>query len=196
MKFSYAAFILAALFLAVSSCGLKIETGQTVDEATESNQQRASRIRSNWAEQLRNKPPMTMAGLVKTHIDSVSAMYLRYGYRIVGEWQLGNEGRGEPVDASEMRQVVDSWVAAEKPILKAYEDNLEYGLRLVRDSRHYDQSTMDLFDQLARAFYDCHSVVFYPNRNVETYEEELIDIERKIRQLSQELERKLRVYDN
>ena len=137
-----------------------------------------------------------MAGLVKTHIDSVSAMYLRYGYRIVGEWQQGNEGRGEPVDASEMRQVVDSWVAAEKPILKAYEDNLEYGLRLVRDSRHYDQSTMDLFDQLARAFYDCHSVVFYPNRNVETYENELIDTERRIRQLSQELERKLRVYNN
>ncbi|MCH7948447.1 MAG: hypothetical protein IIC66_11675 [candidate division Zixibacteria bacterium] len=139
---------------------------------------------------------MTMAGLVKTHIDSVSAMYLRYGYRIVGEWQQGNEGRGEPVDASEMRQVVNSWVAAEKPILKAYEDNLEYGLRLIRDSRHYDQNTMDLFDQLAQAFYDCHSVVFYPNRNVETYENELIDTERRIRQLSQELERKLRVYNN
>ncbi len=94
MKFSYA-LVSAALFLAVSSCGLKIETGQTVDEATESNQQRASRIRSNWAEQLRNKPPMTMAGLVKTHIDSISAMYLRYGYRIVGEWQQANGGGGE-----------------------------------------------------------------------------------------------------
>ncbi len=196
MKFSYAAFVMVALFLAVSSCGLKIETGQTVDEATESNQQRAGRIRSNWAEQLRNKPPMTMAELVKTHIDSVSAMYLRYGYKIVGEWQQGNEGRGQAVDASEMRQVVNSWVVAEKPILKAYEDNLEYGLRLVRDSRHYDQSTMDLFDQLARAYYDCHSVVFYPNQNVEFYEEELIDIERRIRQLSGELDRKLRVYSN
>ena len=196
MKLSYVAFVMVALFLAVSSCGLKIETGQTVDEATESNQQRAGRIRSNWAEQLRNKPPTTMAGLVKTHIDSVSAMYLRYGYQIVDQWQQGNEGRGEPVAASEMRQVVNSWVVAEKPILKAYEDNLEYGLRLVRDSRHYDQSTMDLFDQLARAYYDCHSVVFYPNRNVETYENELIDTERIIRQLSEELDRKLRVYSN
>ncbi|MEE8149792.1 MAG: hypothetical protein V3T75_04995 [candidate division Zixibacteria bacterium] len=196
MKLSYAALVLALLFLTVSSCGLKIETGQTVDEATESNQQRASRIRASWAEQLRNKPPMTMAGLVKTHIDSVSAMYLRYGYRIVEQWQQGNEGRGQPVDASEMREVVNSWVVAEKPILKAYEDNLEYGLRLVRDSRHYDQNTMDLFDQLARAYYDCHSIVFYPNNNVDTYEEELIDTERRIRQLSEELERKLRVYNN
>ncbi len=195
MRLSYA-LVFSIGFLAVSTCGLKIETGQTVDEATESNQQRASRIRSNWAEQLRNKPPMTMAGLVKTHIDSVSAMYLRYGYQIVDQWQQGNEGRGQPVDASEMRDVVNRWVVAEKPILKAYEDNLEYGLRLIRDSRHYDQSTMDLFDQFARAFYDCHSVIFYPNRNVETYENELIDTERRIRQLSQELDRKLRVYNN
>ena len=139
---------------------------------------------------------MTLARLVKTHIDSVSAMYLRYGYQIVGQWQQGNEGRGQQVDASEMRQVVNSWVLAEKPILKAYEDNLEYGLRLVRDSRHYDQSTMDIFDQLARAFYDCHSVVFYPNNNVEVYEEELIDTERIILQLSEELDRKLKVFNN
>ena len=195
MKFSYT-LVFAIGFLAVSSCGIKIETGQTVDEATESNQQRASRIRSSWAEQLRNKPPMTMAGLVKTHIDSVSAMYLRYGYQIVDQWQQGNEGRGQPVDASEMREVVNRWVVAEKPILKAYEDNLEYGLRLVRDSRHYSQSTMELFDKLARAYYDCHSVVFYPNHDAETYEEELINTERRIRQLSDELDRKLSVYNN
>ncbi len=195
MRLSYA-LVFSIGFLAVSTCGLKIETGQTVDEATESNQQRAGRIRSNWAEELRNKPPATMAGLVKTHIDSVSAMYLRYGYRIVDQWQQGNQGRGQPVDASEMRKVVNSWVVAEKPILKAYEDNLEYGLRLVRDSRHYDQNTMDLFDQLARAYYDCHSVVFYPNNNVDTYEEELIDTERRIRQLSGELDRRLGVYNN
>ncbi|MCH7690557.1 MAG: hypothetical protein IIA17_05880, partial [candidate division Zixibacteria bacterium] len=105
-------------------------------------------------------------------------------------------GRGQPVDASEMREVVNRWVAAEKPILKAYEDNLEYGLRLVSDSRHYDQSTMELFEQLARAYYDCHSVVFYPNHDVETYEEELIDTERKIQRLSEELDRRLRVYNN
>ena len=195
MNLSYV-LVFAIGFLAVTSCGLKIETGQTVDEATESNQQRASRIRANWAEELRNKPPMTMAGLVKTHIDSVSAMYLRYGYQIVDQWQQGNEGRGQAVDASEMRQVVNSWVAAEKPILKAYEDNLEYGLRLVRDSRHYDQSTMDIFDQLARAYYDCHSVVFYPNQNVENYEEELINTERTIHRLSEELDRELRNYNN
>ncbi len=195
MKLSYA-LILVSFLLAVSSCGLKIETGQTVDEATESNQQRAGRIRSNWAEELRNKPPTTMAGLVKTHIDSVSAMYIRYGFQIVDQWQQGNEGRGQPVDASEMREVVNSWVVAEKPILKAYEDNLEYGLRLVRDSRHYDQSTMDLFDQLARAYYDCHSAVFYPNNNVETYEEVLIDTERRMHQLSGELDRRLSSYNN
>lgn len=195
MKLLYA-LVFAIGFLAVLSCGLKIETGQTVDEATESNQQRASRIRANWAEQLRDKPPVTMAELVKTHIDSVSAMYLRYGYQIVDQWQQGNEGRGQPVDASEMREVVNMWVVTEKPILKAYEDNLEYGLRLVRDARHYDQSTMELFDQLARAYYDCHSVVFYPNNNVEVYEEKLIETERRISQLSEELDQRLRVYNN
>lgn len=188
--------ILATSCLVISSCGIKIETGQTVDEATDSNEQRASRIRGSWAEQLRNQSPMTMARMVKTHIDSVSAMYIRYGLQIVDQWQQGSEGRGQAVEASEMRKVVDGWLAAEKPILRAYEDNLEYGLRLIRDSRHYDQSVIDQFDQLARGFYDCHSVVFYPNNSVEIYEEELFKSERKIHRLSEELDRKLRVYNN
>ena len=195
MQLSYAVMFTIG-FLAVSSCGIKIETGQTVDEATESNQQRAGRIRANWAEQLRNKPPETIAGLVKTHIDSVSAMYLRYGHQIVDQWKQGNEGKGQPVEASEMRQVVDRWMAAEKPVLKAYEDNLEYGLRLVRDSRHYDQSTLDQFEQLARAYYNCHSVVFYPNDEAGAYEDKLIDTERRIHRLSEELDRRLRIYRN
>lgn len=127
--------------------------------------------------------------MLKEHIDSVSAVYIRYGFNVADEWHKGNEGRGKVIEASEMRQVVDAWVKTQRPILMAYEDNMEYGIRLVRDSKSSEPlppETYSLLDSLANQYYTTYSVVFYPNHNVEVYEEELLKAQERHRGFSEE----------
>jgi hypothetical protein len=175
------------IVMAVSTGCVKIQTGQTVEEATESNEFKARQIRSEWALQLNSATPLRTAELVKMHIDSVSAMYLRYGFKVADEWHKGNEGRGKVVDAGEMRQVVDAWVFTQKPILNAYEDNLEFGLTRVKESRFFQAETLALLERMAEQFYANRSIVFYPNQDVEYYESRLIEAQKATESLSREL---------
>lgn len=170
----------------ITGC-VKIETGQTLEEATESNELRAKHIRSEWAVQLNNATPLQTAELVQMQVDSVAAMYLRYGFKIVDEWRKGNEGRGQLIEATEMRQVVDAWVASQRPILDAYEDNLEFGLGKIREYRFFDQKTLALFEKMGEQLYAVRSVVFYPNRDVEFYESRLTESQKASESLSREL---------
>lgn len=186
------AFALMALLL-LAGC-VKIETGQTLEEATESNELRARQVRSQWANQLNAATPLETADLLKQHMDSVSAMYLRYGFKVTDEWRKGNEGRGKVIDAAEMRQVVDAWVAGQKPILDAYEHNMEFGLDKLRLSKFFAPETLALFDKFGEEFYEVRSVVFYPNRDVETYENKLLESQKQIETLSLELGSELAKY--
>ncbi|HEX2896554.1 MAG TPA: hypothetical protein VHP63_00705 [candidate division Zixibacteria bacterium] len=179
--------------LLLASC-VKIETGQTLEEATESNELRARQVRSQWANQLNAATPLETANLLKQHMDSVSAMYLRYGFKVVDEWHKGNEGRGKVIDAAEMRQVVDAWVAGQKPILDAYEHNLEFGLDQLRLSKFFAPETMAMFEKFGEEFYEVRSVVFYPNRDVETYENKLLESQKLIETASLELGSELAKY--
>ena len=167
----------AVVFLGLIGC-IKIETGATVEEATESNEVRAKQIRSQWAERLyRVNGDRERAIILKEHIDSVSAVYIRYGLSVAEEWRKGNMGRGQVIEASEMRLVVDAWVKTQRPILMAYEDNMEYGIRLVKDSKSSEPLPLQaysLLDSMANQYYNTYSAVFYPNNNVEIYEEELL----------------------
>jgi hypothetical protein len=186
-----------AIFAAVIITGcVKIQTGQTIDEAIESNEVRAKEIRVEWRQRLdRAAGDKERALLVKGHIDSTSAMIIRYGFKVADEWQKGNEGRGVDIEASEMRQVVNSWVGAQRPYLMAYEDNMEYGVRLVAETKKYGQfpqEAYNLFDSLAHHYYDTYSIVFYPNESVQFYEESLLEVERKHREFSDRLTALLR----
>ncbi len=172
---------------------VKIETGATVEEATESNEVRAKQIRSQWADRLsRVNSDKERAIILKEHIDSVSAVYIRYGFNVADEWRKGNEGRGKVIEALEMRQVVDAWVKTQRPILMAYEDNMEYGIRLVRDSKSSETlppETYALLDSLADQYYNTYSAVFYPNDNVGVYEEELLKAQDRHRGFSEAFNR-------
>lgn len=183
------------MILIATGC-VKIETGQTVGEAVESNEVRAKNMRVQWAEQLNNTADHAeKAMLVKNHIDSISALIIRYGFKVADEWHKGNEGRGKLIDASEMRQVVNSWVATQKPFLIAHEDNMEYGIRLVNETQKYNQFPDEaylLFDSLANHYYDTYSVVFYPNQSVEFYEEALLARESGYKDLTHRLENLIR----
>lgn len=174
--------------IAFSGC-VKIETGATVEEATETNEVRAKQVRSQWAERLSTvNSDKGRAIVVKEYVDSVSAVYIRYGFTVADEWRKGNEGRGKVVEASEMRQVVDAWVKTQRPILMAYEDNMEYGIGLVRDSKSSEpvpQSALVLLDSLANQYYNTYSAVFYPNDNVQSYEEVLLEAQKRHRSFSE-----------
>ena len=188
-------FLLIVVANAVSGC-IKIETGATVEEATESNEVRAKQIRSQWADRLsRINSDKGKAIILKEHIDSVSAVYIRYGWNVAGEWRKGNTGRGQVIEASEMRLVVDAWVKTQRPILMAYEDNMEYGIRLVRDSKSSEPlppETYSLLDSLGKQYYNTYSAVFYPNHSVEDYEEELLKAQERHRLFSEQFNELIR----
>lgn len=179
--------------LLLAGC-VKIETGQTREEATESNELRARQVRSQWANQLNVATPLETADLLKQHMDSVSAMYLRYGFKVADEWRKGSEGRGKVVDAAEMRQVVDAWVAGQRPILDAYEHNMEYGMEQLRLAKFFAPETLTLFERFGKEFYEVRSVVFYPNSDVITYENKLLESQKRIETVSLELGSELAKY--
>jgi len=173
---------------------VKIETGGTVEEATESNEVRAKQIRSQWAEQIQSASPQDVAKLVKGEIDSVSAMYIRYGLKVADDWHHGNKSEGKDIEAVEMRRFVDGWVSTQKPILNAYEDNLEFGINRIQQSRVFRPETLGLLNQFIDQFYSNRSTVFYPNENADQYEAALVAAQRKTESLSRDLGQELDKY--
>ncbi|MGH8015030.1 MAG: hypothetical protein ACREBV_02445 [Candidatus Zixiibacteriota bacterium] len=190
LRFWFGIIVSTVFTLICLSC-VQIKTGQTVDEAIESNEVRAKEMRVEWAQRLKSaEGDADRAQLVKSQIDSISAMIVRYGFKIADEWHKGNEGRGQDIDASEMRNVVNCWVAAQKPFLNAHEDNMEYGIRLIHETRRYNQfseEAYDLLDSLVLQYYDTYSIVFYPNQDVDSFEEILRSSENKHRSISERL---------
>lgn len=187
--------LLISTMLIFLAC-VKIETGQTLDEAIESNEFRAKEMRVEWRQTLdRTAGDKARALIVKERIDSTSALIIRYGYKVADEWRKGNEGRGVPIESAEMRQVVNAWVATQKPYLLAYEDNIEYGIGLVKETRlhaGFPEEVYALFDSLALHYYSTYSAVFYPNNEVDTYEEMLRSSDSRHQDMSGRLERLIR----
>lgn len=184
--------VLSAL---LSSAGcVKIETGQTIEEAEASSEDRAGRIRSDWADRIQGSSPRQMAELLKIHIDSTTARYVDYGFRIGREWETGNRGRGEVIPADEMTTIVEGWNRAQKPIMTADEDNMEYAWAELKATRHFDPTSLDLFKQLVDKYYEVYSVVFYPAGTVGDYEESLYRVRLATERVSIELGRILEGY--
>ena len=165
---------LAVMPAVVVSCSaIKIETGQTQEEAVQSAEIRARQIRSDWANRFQQATPLEMGRLLTRHVDSVSARYVAYGFQVAAQWRDGNAGRGVNVPDREMREVVAAWTERQQPILMAYEDNLEYGLERVKETRYFGQDFLDLLAELVDQYYEVYSAVFYPSGTVEEYEETL-----------------------
>gem|GEM_PF-646749 len=181
--------------LLVSSCSaIKIETGQTQEEAVQSAEARAKQIRSDWANRFQQATPLEMARLLSRHVDSVSAWYVAYGFDVAAQWREGNTGRGEIVPDREMREVVAVWTERQQPILVAYEDNLEYGLEQIKETGHFGQDLLDLLSEFADQYYKVYSAVFYPSGSVEEYEETLNRIKHETESLSIRLKTELDRY--
>jgi len=161
----------------LSCSAIKIETGQTHDEAVESAKEQAKQIRANWANRFQQATPQEMARLISRHVDTITARYIAYGFQVAAQWREGNEGRGMEVPDSEMREIVLVWTEKQQPILEAYEDNLEYGIERIKETGYFGEDFLNLLFELADQYYDVHSAVFYPNGTVEEYEKALTLVE-------------------
>jgi len=180
--------------LLFSCSAIKIETGQTQEEAVQSAEARAKQIRSDWAIRFQQATPLEMAQLLSRHVDSVSALYVAYGFEVAAQWREGNTGRGEIVPDREMREVVAIWIERQQPILAAYEDNLEYGLEQIKETGYFGRDLLDLLSEFADQYYKVYSAVFYPSGSVEEYEETLNRVKHETESLSIRLNTELDRY--
>ncbi|HQL23884.1 MAG TPA: hypothetical protein PKY95_05645 [candidate division Zixibacteria bacterium] len=186
------AAILTVLAVTAAGCGaVRIETGATPEEETARSESQASALRRTWAQTFDQADRLRRADLLKTHLDSTSARLILVGRQFAGEWRDGNRGRGQVIPAEEFRRVIDNSIAKDRPILQAWEDNLEYGWEWVRDSSRFDSGRIGLFEEFVRHYYDVYSAVFLPQADAETYVAEIDRMEAATRKLSEELAREL-----
>lgn len=181
-------FFLLSVILMVCTCGVKIETGQTQEEAQASSQITANQIKSDWARLINGSSPRDVGFHLKTHIENISDKLIEYGFRLAEKWQEGNEGRGVPIPDKEMRSVIENWVSRDKPIIDAWEDNIDYALnRLIADG-FYTQEIIASVDKLINHFNIVYSTLLFPVGDVRKYEDQLRDIKNETETLSRNLE--------
>ena len=186
---------LAVLFIGLAC--VKIETGpETGEQSRETSELRARDFRVNWANRFSASSPFKKAVLLKDLIDSVSVQYIRYGYRVVDEWQQGNTGRGTVIADSEMREVVTRWNEDEQPVIEAYEEVMEYSLNEIKRTNHFDSGVIQLLEQNIEHFYKINSGVFLPSGTVDDYEFRLEELRVEQEDLSSRLAEKLVKYRN
>ena len=185
LRSSLACILPAILALVMTGC-VNIQTGaETEEQLTQSSELRGRDFRVTWVNRFTGMAPVEKGQMYNDLIDSVSSVYLRYGFTIVGEWQKGNAGRGQLIPDAEMQKVVEASVRTQKPMFQSYEDALEYAYRQLDESGTYSASDMEIFKRHLDELYRIYSVVFYPSGTVDDYEMALRDLESNQRSLSQ-----------
>ncbi len=187
-------FIVAVVLAAAGCSAIKIETGRTAEEQTAASSTQASELRRAWARNFDSAAELTKAALLKQHIDSSAARLVYIGRQFAREWDNGNRGRAQVIPAADFQQVIENSVAKDRPILQAWEDNLEYGWDWVRDSSRFDSRVIGLFGEMVDQYYDVYNVVFYPKADVETYVADLDRSQDATESLSRELAEELERY--
>lgn len=187
MRFVARCMVLAAFVVAVSGCGVNITTGQSTEEASIANEERARSYKAQFAEQFMALGTADQAEMLIDYFEQVGGGLLQFGRDIANQWRQGEQGRGAAIDASEMRQQIGRWTATEKPILRAWEENLEFGLRTLREQHFYRNDAMTALQNMVDYFYDTYSTVIYPSGSREDYESSLYDIEHQMGRLVDEV---------
>jgi hypothetical protein len=108
---------------------------------------------------------------------------------MVRQWKEGEEGRGVVITGEEMRGLIDRSLASERPILKAWEDNLEYAYRVIKIDGFFTGNMLDLLQQLLDAYYELNSAVMYPMGTVDDYEYRLDNRRREFETVVSEIRR-------
>ncbi|MCB2229347.1 hypothetical protein KQH82_01440 [bacterium] len=185
--------ILAVGLLCVTGCmSVQTSSGGT-EQRTQSSEQTAASLRSDWGRRLQDASPKEAAMLLAAQIDAITSRYVAYSRSVADKWREGNDGRGTPIPDSEMRNFVNGWISTEKPILSANDDMVEYAYSRIKESRALDEQTEDVIRQSISAYYELYSAVFIPNGSVEDYEyavgQKRSLVEDRLRELDQDLAR-------
>jgi len=178
---------LTALAIVLASCSsIKIESG-TPREQTENNEAYASDIRTDFAQQINSVEPDGQLKYLIDYAEFVGGNIVNYGAAMAQQWYEGEEGRGEVITDEEMRGLIDRSIASEKPIMRAWEDNLEYGYRVILDGEFFRPPMLESIQALIDSYYDLHSAVTLPNGSPEDYEDRIDEtrraFERRIRDI-------------
>ncbi|MEW6413345.1 MAG: hypothetical protein AB1483_12885 [Candidatus Zixiibacteriota bacterium] len=165
---------------------MKIETGASPERAAEISEETAGRIRREWAAQVKQATPYQVAGLLVEHFDRVTAVYFHFGRELVEKWREGEQGRGQVIPGSEMREMVDRWTETQQPVLTAYDDNLELAYRELTTSGIFADDFRRILKRLVDEYYGVYSAVFLPMGTLGEYEHRLEQVEYEAEAISQE----------
>lgn len=150
------------------------------------NEERARNYKSQFAEQFMALGTTSQADMLIDYFEQVGGGLLQYGRDISNQWRQGERGRGEPIEASEMREQIGRWTISEKPILRAWEENLEFGLRMLREQHYFGNDAIATLQSMVDYFYEAYSLVIFPAETQKDYEASLYDIEHQIDKLAED----------
>lgn len=159
--------------MALSCSSIKIETGQTTEEATESSAEQASRMRSEWADFISRTPQSKRPEQMREIVRRAMATYQNFGRQILNLWEEGEKGRGEKVSAEEIRERLDGWLAPQQPVLKAYDDMFEYTYDQLKKEFPDNYDLLNGAKKLSKFYYNAYPAFFYPTETVDEYRYDL-----------------------
>lgn len=185
--------LVAGLFLA--GCGVNIETGpSTSEERSRTSEVRGKGVRSDWVNRFELATLSSKGMMFKTFVDSISSRYIEYGYSVSDQWRQGNEGRGQEISDTEMREMVARWTETEKPLIQSYDDVVEYAIERIRETGQFDRGTEDILQEMVDNYYEVYNAVFFPNGNVAEYEYRLAQLQIGTEEISRQVQDALQVY--
>ncbi len=186
MRWAAIPFAVALSALVLGGCGVQITTGQSAEETSIANEERARAYKAQFAEQFMALGPADQADMLIGYFEQVGGGLLQFGRDISNQWRQGERGRAEAIEASEMREQIGRWTASERPILLAWEENLEFGLRMLREQHYFGNDAMATLQSMVDYFYKAYSLVIFPSGPREDYEASLYNIEHQIDALAED----------
>lgn len=180
--------LLMLSLLLVTGCGVKIETGQSESEARESSETRASAMRREWAERFMAAPPAGRANLMLQTFRQTAEQYFTWAEDIASRWRSAEQQNGREISAADMRLQIDTWIAQEKPVLAAIEDNLRFGRAEIERDGSFDAGFVEWLDQMDEQYNEVYNAVFLPNIDRVEYEYQISSLRDKVSRFLTEFE--------
>lgn len=162
--------LLAAVFLLLGSGCVQVTTSSgDVDQRQRVAEIRADKLRLEWGQLMQTATNPDLGLKLAEKIREASLLYQDLGRQIANHWEDGNQGRGEPINDSEMQQRVPGWVAGEEPVFRAYDDIVDQALRSFQKSQPFDAMTMGVLQELVDFYTELYTVTVYPKGTVADY---------------------------
>ena len=181
------AVFLTCLLALAASC-VKVEmVPETEEQKTDASEVRGKDYRVSWIERFNRSPVRQQGEMIRYTIDSVSAIYFDYAYRVAQDWRLSEEQSGRVVRAEEMKDLVQESNRSMEPQFEAFKDAVAYGLESLSRSSDMDGNSVALLEQDVSLFSEIREAVFAPTGSPENYEKRMDRLKLNLQGLSQSI---------